>query len=173
MEYEGDIYVIVDYQHVKPGKGGAFVRTKLKNLRTKRILDKTFRAEERFQDAFVEEKKAQYLYAGADTYHFMDQQTFEEISIDAERLSGIVNYLKENMEISLLCYQNEILEAKLPMFISLKIEHTEPGIKGDTAKGSFKPAVLETGATVQVPLFIDTGDVIKIDTRTGEYVERV
>lgn len=172
LEYDGDIYSIVEFQPVKPGKGGAFTRTKLRNLRTKKILDRTFRVEERFEEAFVEEKKMQYLYNSGDTYHFMDQETFEEMMISKEQLLGIIDYLKDNMDVSVICYHHEIIEVKLPIFINLKVTHTEPGIKGDTAKGSFKPATLETGATIQVPLFINENDVIKIDTRSGSYIER-
>ncbi len=173
LEYDSDIYVIVDYQHVKPGKGGSFVRTKLKNLRTKKILEKTFRSEEKFLEAFIEEKKIQYLYASGASYHFMDQETFEELVIEAEKLSNIVELLKENIDVTLVIYKNEVLEVRLPMFLQLKVTHTEPGIKGDTAKGSFKPATLETGATIQVPLFVNENDIIKIDTRSKAYVERV
>ncbi|MFH1459581.1 MAG: elongation factor P [Candidatus Omnitrophota bacterium] len=173
IEYEGQLFAVVEYQHVKPGKGGAFVRTKLRSLRTKRIVEKTFRPDEKFQDAFVEEKKMQYLYSSANTYHFMDQETFEEFTLDSEKLADIASYLKENMEVGVIIYKHEVIEVKLPIFIESKIEHTEPGIKGDTARNSFKPATIETGAIIQVPLFINNGDRIKIDTRTGEYVERV
>ena len=172
IEYDGGIYVIVEYQPVKPGKGGAFTRTKMRNLRTKKILDRTFRVEERFEEAYVEEKRMQFLYSAADTYHFMDQDTFEEFSLEKEMMGTTVDYLKENMDVSVVSYKHEILEVKLPVFVTLKIAHTEPGIKGDTAKSSFKPATLETGAVVQVPLFINQDDLIKIDTRTGTYVER-
>ncbi|MFH1093395.1 MAG: elongation factor P [Candidatus Omnitrophota bacterium] len=170
---EGEIYSVIEFHSVKPGKGGAFIRSKLRNLRTKKTIEKTFRSEERFEEAFIENKKLQYLYNSGDTYHFMDGDTFEEIMIAKEKLTEIVSYLKENMDVSVVYYNNEIIEVELPIFIVLKIEHTEPGIKGDTAKGSFKPAILETGATIQVPLFINENDVIKIDTRSGSYVERV
>ena len=171
---DGEIFQIVEYQHVKPGKGGAFVRTRMKNLRTKRMLDKTFRPEEKFEEAFIEEKKIQYLYNSKDTYHFMDQETYEEVFFDKERLGEeITSLLKENMEVSAIYCKNELLEINLPMFIELKIVQTEPGFKGDTAKSSFKPATLETGAKISVPLFVNENDVIKIDTRTNSYVERV
>ena len=170
LEYSGDIYSIVEFQPVKPGKGGAFTRTKLRNLRTKK---RTFRVEEKFEEAFVEEKRMQYLYHSGDTYHFMDQQTFEQMMISKNQLLDIIDYLKDNMEVSVVCYHHEIIEVKLPIFINLKIAHTEPGIKGDTAKGAFKPAILETGATIQVPLFVNENDMIKIDTRSGSYIERV
>ncbi len=173
LEIDGEVFVIVEYQPVKPGKGGAFVRTKMKNLRTKKVLDRTFRAEEKFQEAFVEEKKAQFLYESGHLYHFMDQDTYEEIIVDKERLSEIIPFMKENMEISIIIYQGQIIEARLPMFIELKVTHSEPGIRGDTSKSAFKPANLETGVSILVPLFVNVGDTIKIDTRTGEYVERV
>ncbi|MDD5747089.1 MAG: elongation factor P [Candidatus Omnitrophica bacterium] len=172
LVYEGDIYTVIEYQQVKPGKGGAFTRTKLKNLRSKKILDRTFRVEEKFEEAFVEEKKTHYLYNSGDTYHFMDQDSFEELSISAKQIDTIIPYLKENAEVTVIIYNGAVIEVKLPIFLELKIAHTEPGIKGDTARSSFKPATLETGATIQVPLFINENDTIKIDTRTGEYVER-
>lgn len=170
---EGEIYSVIDFQAVKPGKGGAFVRSKFRNLRTKKTIEKTFRSEERFEEAFIEDKKLQYLYNSGDTYYFMCGDTFEEIMIEKSKLGDIVNYLKDNTDVNVLYYNKEIIEVALPIFMELKIEHTEPGIKGDTAKGSFKPATLETGATIQVPLFINENDMIKIDTRTGSYVERV
>lgn len=173
IEYDGGIYVIVDFQPVKPGKGGAFTRTKLRNLRTKKILERTFRVEEKLNDAFIEEKKVQYLYNAGNSYHFMDQETFEEITLDNEVLSDVTGFLIENMDVSLVSYQKEILEVKLPIHVELTIEHTEPGFKGDTSKSSLKPATLETGADIMVPLFVEQGDRIKIDTRTGQYVERV
>lgn len=173
LELDGAIYVIVDYQPVKPGKGGAFTRTRLKNLRTKRIIEKTFRVEERFQEAYIEEKKVQYLYRAGDMYHFLDQQTFEELIIEADKLSDISKFLKDNIEVTVIFYKNELIEIVLPIFLELKITHTEPGIRGDTARSAYKPATLETGAAIQVPLFITENDIIKLDTRTGEYVERV
>ncbi|RKY37705.1 MAG: elongation factor P [Candidatus Omnitrophota bacterium] len=173
IDLDGGLYTIVEYQHVKPGKGGAFVRTKLKNMRTKKIIDKTFRPDEKFQDAFIEDKKIQYLYQAGSLYYFMDLETFEEIVIEKEKLEDVVGFLKDNMEVLMISYKEQIIEIRFPSFIELKIAHTEPGIKGDTAKGSFKPATLETGAIIQVPLFVNENDSIKIDTRTGEYVERV
>ncbi len=172
IELDGQVYSIVEFQPVKPGKGGAFVRTKLKNLRNKKILEKTFRAEERFQEAFVEEKKMQYLYNAHQMYHFMDKESFEELIVAQEKLDAVMNFLKENMEISIVLYQNKVIDIKLPIFIKLKVVQTEPGIRGDTSRSSYKPAILETGANIQIPLFINIDDVIKVDTRTGSYVER-
>lgn len=172
IELEGELYTIIEYQHVKPGKGGAFVRTKLKNLRTKNMVEKTFRGGERLQEAFIEEKKIQYLYKSTHLYHFMDQENYEEIMLDENKLSKVIDFLKENMEITAVFYQNKVIEVKLPIFVELKVVTTEPGVKGDTAKSAFKPAQLESGATIQVPLFIEQNDIIKIDTRTSQYVER-
>lgn len=173
IEYDGGIYVIVDFQPVKPGKGAAFTRTKMRNLRTKKMLERTFRVEEKLEVAFIEEKKMQFLYAAGNTFHFMDQETFEEATMEKSVLGDIVGYLQENMEVSIISYKKELLEVKLPIFVELTIVHTEPGIRGDTTKSSLKPATLETGATISVPLFINQDDRIKIDTRTGAYVERV
>lgn len=173
LEYEGDIYVVMEYEHVKPGKGGAFCRTKLKNLRSKKIIDRTFRAEEKFPEVFVEGKKAQYLYRAADTLHFMDQKNYEEITVSLSQLEGNEKFLKENMDVEIVMHQHEVIEVLMPIFVQARISHTEPGIKGDTARNTFKSATIETGAIIQVPLFINENDVIKIDTRSGDYVERV
>lgn len=171
---DGALYQIIEFQHIKPGKGGAFVRTRLKNMRNKSVIDKTFRAGEKVQEAFIETKKIQYTYYNSgNTYFFMDSQTYEEIAIPEKLLGNNKRFLKEGMEISSLWHKHDIIDVTLPIFINLKVEHTEPGIRGDTAKQANKPATLETGAVVQVPLFVDTGDTIKVDTRTGGYVERV
>ena len=169
---DGNVYQIIEYQHVKPGKGAAFVRTKLRNLKNGNIQERTFRGDEKIEEAFIEERKLQYLYASGSIHHFIDQENFEEITIPQDRLSDKIKFLKDNLQVTACFYKNENLNINLPNFIEFKIIHTEPGIKGDTAKGGSKSAKIETGATVQVPLFIDTGDRIKIDTRTGEYVER-
>lgn len=166
-------YIVIDTQHVKPGKGSAFVRAKIRNLKNNSIQEKTFRGDEKIEAAFIEERKIQYLYAAGDMYHFMDQDNFEELAVQEAIIGEKKNFLKDNLEVSASFYKSQILNVNLPNFIEFKITHTEPGIKGDTAKGGTKPAEIETGATIQVPLFIDAGDVIKIDTRTGQYVERV
>jgi elongation factor P len=168
-----DIYQVLEYQHVKPGKGAAFVRTKLRNLKTANVQERTFRTDEKIEEAFIEERQLQYLYASGDTYHFMDQNNFEEIAIPKDILGDKTNFLKDNLDVSANFYKNEILNINLPNFIEFKIIYTEMGIKGDTAKSGTKPAKIETGAIVQVPLFIDVGDRIKLDTRTGEYITRV
>lgn len=170
---DGILYQIIEFQHIKPGKGGAFVRTRLKNMQTKAVIDKTFRAGEKIEDAFIETKKMQYMYHSGENYFFMDTQTFEELAISEDILQDKKNFLKEGMELAALYHQRNIIDLNLPVFIELRVRHTEPAIKGDTAKQSFKPATLETGAVIQVPLFINIDDIIKVDTRTGEYVERV
>ena len=169
---DDEVYLVIETQHVKPGKGAAFVRAKLRNLRNSSIQEKTFRGDEKIGAAFVEERKLQYLYSSGTIYHFMDQDNFEEITIGEDNLGDKKKFLKDNLEVMGYFYKNETLNINLPNFIEFKIVHTEPGIKGDTAKSGTKPAQIETGATIQVPLFIDTGDKIKVDTRTGEYIER-
>ena len=169
---DSTVYQIVDLQHVKPGKGAAFVRTKLKNIKIGTVIERTFRGEEKIQDAFVEEKKLQYLYHKDAIYHFMDQESFEELIINQETLQENIMLLKDNIEVTALIYDGEILTIILPNFINLRVEYTEPGAKGDTVKAGSKLARLETGAEIQVPLFIDSGNVIKIDTRSKQYVER-
>ena len=169
---DGGVLMVIETQHVKPGKGAAFVRVKLRDLKNGSIQEKTFRGDEKIDEAFVEEKKLQYLYASGRMYHFMDQENFEEIAISEDNLQDKKKFLKDNLEISGYFYKGETLNISLPNFIEFKIIHTEPGIKGDTAKSGTKPAQIESGATMQVPLFINVGDIIKVDTRTGEYVER-
>lgn len=170
---DGDVYAAIDIHHVKPGKGSAFVRVKIRKLKNNSVLERTFRGDEKIEQAFVEERKLQYLYFSGDMFHFMDQDTFEEIDISAEALGENKMFLKDNLAVSGYFYQHETLNVSLPNFVEYAITHTEPGIKGDTAKSGNKPAEIETGATVQVPLFINEGDIVKVDTRTGTYVERV
>ncbi len=169
---DGDVYIVIDTQHVKPGKGAAFVRAKLKNPKNGSIQEKTFRGDEKIEAAFVEERKLQYLYKSGSMYHFMDQDNYEEVAIAEDVLGEKQKFLKDNLDVSGYFYKNEVLNVNLPNFIEVEITHTEPGIKGDTAKSGTKPATIETGAAIQVPLFVNTGDRIKVDTRTGEYVER-
>lgn len=169
---DGEVYQVIEFQHVKPGKGAAFVRTKLRDLKNGSIQERTFRGDGKIEEAFIEERKLQYLYTAGGVYHFMDQENFEEITILKEHLGDKIKFLKDNLDVTAYLYKDEILNINLPNFIKFKIIHTEPGIKGDTAKSGTKPAKIETGATVQVPLFINTGDMIKVDTRTQEYVER-
>ena len=170
---EGEIYQIIEFQHVKPGKGAAFVRVKLRNLRTSNVLEKTFRGDEKIEEAYIEERKLQYQYTTGDMYHFMAQDNYEELAISKDTLGNKVKFLKDNIEVTSYSYKDEVLSVNLPNFIECSIKHTEPGIKGDTAKSGTKPAEIETGAIIQVPLFVDIDDRIKVDTRTGTYVERV
>lgn len=168
-----EVYQVVDYQHVKPGKGAAFVRTKLKNLTTGAVLERTYKTDDKIEDAFVEQRKLRYIYHDGDFYHFMDQDTFEDSVMSANQLADAIDFLKEELDVNAYFYSGKLIKIEVPTFINLKIEHTEPGIKGDTAKSGTKPATLETGAVVQVPLFVDVGDVIKVDTRTKSYIERI
>ena len=168
----GDLYSIVQFQHIKPGKGGAFVRTKLKNLRLDRVIDKTFREADKVEDIYIEQRKLQYLYGTGDVYHFMDNKDYEQVAIDRYHLKNCLNYLKEGEEITANFHDSDVIAVSLPVFVKLRVKHTEPGIRGDTARGGFKTAELETGLSIQVPLFVNTNDLLKIDTRTGKYVER-
>lgn len=172
LELDGEVWSVVEFLHVKPGKGAAFVRTKLKNVRTGAVAERTFRAGERVARARIDTRQMQYLYSSGDEYHFMDTDTFEQIGLPASTLEGAVNYLKENMVIGIQFYEGEAIGVDLPTAVELEVTETEPGFKGDTATGGTKPATLETGLVVQVPLFIEQGDVLKIDTRTGEYLSR-
>ncbi len=172
IELNGGIYSIVDFQHVKPGKGGAFVRTKLKNVKTGLVVDKTFRAGEKMEQAIIDRKTMQYLYNDGDNYCFMNKENYEQISIFKEQISGLVELLKEGNDVEVVFCKGNIIGVELPNFMSLKVIKTMPGVKGNTVSGALKPATLETGAIIQVPLFIKEGDVIKIDTREKKYIER-
>jgi len=173
VEIDGDVYMVVDFQHVKPGKGAAFVRTKIKNIKTGQVFERNFRAGEKLNRAMVERKTMQYLYSEGNVYYFMDTQTYEQIPLIEDQMGDAIKYLKENMEVMVMFYDGVSIGIELPTFVELEVTQTEPGFKGDTATGGSKPATLETGLTVQVPLFINIGDVIRVDTRTGEYLSRV
>jgi elongation factor P len=173
IKFKNDLYSIVDFQHVKPGKGGAFVRSTLKNLKTGRVLDNTFRAGEKVDTVRVERKKYQYLYREGESLVCMDNETYEQINIPNNLFGDAVNFLKESEEVEILFNGSDIISVDTPVFATLKVVETEPGFKGNTATGAVKPAKVETGAVVNVPLFINVDDVLKVDTRTGEYVERV
>lgn len=173
VEIEGSIYQILEFQHVKPGKGAAFVRTKLKNIKNGGVVEKTFRPTEKFPPARIERKDMQYLYNDGDMYYFMDVETFDQSALGAENIGDSLKFVKENEMVKLCSHNGEVFAIEPPLFVELAITETEPGFKGNTATGATKPAVVETGATVYVPLFVNTGDVIKIDTRTGEYLSRV
>jgi len=173
IELDGQPYLMTEFQHVKPGKGGAFVRTKLKNMITGAVLEKTFRAGEKVATPDLEEKKMQFLYETDGQFYFMDSVTYEQMFFSEEDLGGNRDLLKENMVCNVLFYRGEPVGVDIPMFIELAVAETEPGVRGDTASGGSKPARVETGAIIQVPLFISEGDIIKIDTRTRDYLERV
>lgn len=163
---------IIDFQHVKPGKGGAFVRTKLKNAKTGRVLEKTFRAGEKVEQARLDRRNMQYLYSDGTTYTFMDTQSYEQDELSGEFIGDNALYLKENMEVQVVFHSGNAIGIDLPLSVELAVKETTAGIKGDTVQGGTKPATLETGATVNVPMFIDVGETIKVDTRTGDYLER-
>ena len=173
VEIDGDAYTIVDFQHVKPGKGAAFVRSKLRNMRTGAVIEKTFNAGEKLPKAHLERRDMEYLYHDGDYYVFMDQENYEQSLLTEAQMVDATNYLKENMALSILMFKNEIIGVDLPAQVELEVVETEPGIKGDTASGGNKPATLETGAVVRVPFFINVGDKIRVNTKTGDYIERV
>ncbi|GIN73542.1 elongation factor P [Bacillus sp. J14TS2] len=172
IETDGGIWRVIDFQHVKPGKGAAFVRSKLRNLRTGAIQEKTFRAGEKVERAQIDNKTMQYLYANGDMHVFMDNETYEQIELPEAQIEYELQFLKENMEVHLIMYQGETLGVDLPNTVELEVSETEPGIKGDTASGGSKPATLETGLTVQVPFFVNTGDRLVINTSDASYVSR-
>lgn len=173
IEYEGDIYIILEFQHVKPGKGAAFVRTKLKNLKTGAVVEKTFRPTEKMTKAHIDRLDMQYLYTDGDLFHFMNTENFEQIAVNASDVGDTLKFVKENEMVKILSYEGEVFGIEPPLFVELEITETEPGFAGNTATGATKPATVETGAQVLVPLFINQGEIIKIDTRTGEYLGRV
>ena len=172
FEADGNILQIIEFQHVKPGKGAAFVRTKTRNVITGAVLERTYNPNDKYPTAFVERKDMQYLYADGDLYYFMDMETYEQLPIDSHKLGDSFAFVKENMEVKVLSYKGNVFGIEPPNFVELKITQTDPGFKGDTATNATKPATLETGAQIKVPLFIEEGEMIKIDTRTGEYMER-
>ncbi|MBQ4062137.1 MAG: elongation factor P [Christensenellaceae bacterium] len=173
IEIDGQVWVIVDFQHVKPGKGAAFVRTKIKNVITGSVLEKSFNPTEKFPKAMVERKDMQYLYNDGELYYFMDTETYDQLPLNFDKVEDALPYMKENMEVSIKFFKGEAFSVEPPNFVEMEVTETEPGFKGDTATAGNKPAIIETGAKVMVPLFINTGDVIRIDTRTGEYMARV
>lgn len=173
IEMDGTLYTIVYFQHVKPGKGGAFVRTRLKNLKTGQVMEKTFRAGEKVELAILDKHRMQYLYGEGPNAVFMDTETYEQMPISLEEVGGAADYLKEGLIVEVSLYEGRPVGVEPPVFVELEVAETAPGVKGDTASGGSKPAVLETGLAVNVPLFIEEGATIKVDTRSGEYVERV
>ena len=173
IEFEGNIYQIIEFQHVKPGKGAAFVRTKLKNIKSGGVVEKSFRPTEKCEKAHIERKDMQYLYNDGDLYYFMDPETYDQIPISSAAIGDSLKFVKENEMVKICSHKGNVFAVEPPLFVELTVTETEPGFKGDTATGATKPATVETGATVYVPLFVETDDVIKIDTRTGEYLSRV
>ncbi len=173
IELDGQLYTVLEYEHIKMGRGSAQLRLKLRNLRTGATIERTFQASQRFNRVRLDHHNVQFLYSDDDTYHFMDTETFDQLALNREQLGDAVNYLKEGMTLQLLTYEGQPVSVELPITVDLKDEYTEPGYKGETATGGTKPARLETGLTIQVPLFVNTGDVVRVDTRTGQYLERV
>lgn len=173
IELDGEIYTVVDFQHVKPGKGAAFVRSKLKNVRTGSTTEKTFRAGEKVPRAIIERKEMEYLYNNGEEYILMDMESYEQVSLSANQLADNAKFMKENMHLMMMVFKGECVGIELPHSVELTVVETDPGFKGDTASGGSKPAKLETGLVVQVPFFINEGDMLRIDTRSGEYLERL
>ncbi len=172
FDMDGSVMQIIEFQHVKPGKGAAFVRTKLRNVITGAVVEKTFNPTDKYPTAHVERKDMQYLYNDGDLYYFMDMETYEQLPINKDKLGDNFKFVKEEMMCKIVSYKDNVIAVEPPMFVELEVTETEPGFKGDTATGASKPATLETGAQIKVPLFINIGDKLKIDTRTGEYLER-
>ena len=173
FEMDGNVYRVVEFQHVKPGKGSAFVRTKIKNVITGSVLEKTFNPSEKFQAAEIEKKEMQYLYEDGGLYYFMDNETYEQIPLNKEQLGDSLKFLKENMNVKVLSYKGKVFSIEPPIFVELEVTYTEPGFSGNTATTSGKPATLENGYEITVPMFVNIGDIIRVDTRTGEYMERI
>ena len=173
LEIDNAVFQVIEFQHVKPGKGAAFVRTKLKNIKNGGVVEKTFRPTDKYPPAHIERSDMQYLYADGDMFHFMNVETYDQIALSEEQIGDSLKFVKENEMVKMLSHQGQVFSVEPPLFVELVITDTEPGFKGDTATGATKPAVVETGATVYVPLFVEQGDKISIDTRTGEYMKRV
>ena len=172
FDMDGNVMQVVEFQHVKPGKGAAFVRTKIKNVITGAVIERTFSPTDKFENAYVERKEMEYLYNDGELYYFMDTETYEQIPLEASKLDDNFRFVKENMTCKILSYKGNVFSVEPPTFVELEVVDTEPGFKGDTATGTTKPATLETGAVVKVPLFIEIGNKLKIDTRDGAYIER-
>ncbi len=173
LEIEGNVYQVLEFMHVKPGKGAAFVRTKLKNIINGGVVEKTFRPTETFEEAYIERKTMQYLYNDGDLYYFMDNETYDQIAVNSDDVGDALKFVKENENVTVSSYQGKVFAIEPPFTVELVVTETEPGFKGNTAQGATKPAIVETGAQVAVPLFVEQGEKIKIDTRTGEYLSRV
>ncbi|MBR6322490.1 MAG: elongation factor P [Lachnospiraceae bacterium] len=172
IEYEDGVWQIIEFQHVKPGKGAAFVRTKLKNIISGGVVETSFRPTDRFENAIIDRKDMQYLYNDGDFYYFMDNETFEQVALTKDQIGDTLKFVKENEICKLCSYKGSVFSVEPPLFVELEITDTEPGFKGNTATGATKPAIVETGAQIAVPLFVNQGDRVRIDTRTGEYMQR-
>ena len=173
IEFEGNVYQVIEFQHVKPGKGAAFVRTKLRNIKNGGVVEKTFRPTEKCPQAHIERSDMQYLYSDGELYHFMDVETYDQIALNEDAIGDALKFVKENEMVKMLSHNGEVFSVEPPLFVELEVTETEPGFKGDTSTGATKPATVETGATLNVPLCVEIGDKLKIDTRTGEYLSRV
>ncbi len=172
IEWEGGVWTIVEFQHVKPGKGAAFVRTKIKNVMTGAVIERSFNPTDKMPRAIIESKEMEYLYSDGELYYFMDPESFEQIPLNHDKVAEAIKFVKENTKVTIRYFNGEAFSVEAPNFVELEISHTEPGFKGNTASNTYKPATLETGYEIMVPLFINIGDVIKVDTRTGEYLSR-
>ncbi len=173
FEFEGNVYQVVEFQHVKPGKGAAFVRTKMKNVMTGGVVERTFNPTEKVEQARIDRKEMEYLYEDSGLYYFMDQETYEQMPLSADQLGDALKFVMENMTVKILSYKGNVFAVEPPTFVELTVTETEPGVKGNTATNVTKPATVQTGATITVPMFVNEGDTIRIDTRTGEYMERI
>ncbi len=173
LKIDGNIWVVLSYQHVKPGKGSAFARVRIRNVKTHQVLERTFRSSESLDDIELEEKRLQMMYKSTDGVHFMDHESYEEVVVKEDIIGDEIKFLQENMEVVAVCFEHEVLQVILPNFIIAEVTHAEPGLKGDSSKSNSKPVTIDTGATIAAPLFINQGEFIRIDTRTGDYVERV
>ena len=173
IEYEGGVFQVIEFMHVKPGKGAAFVRTKLRNIKNGGVVEQTFRPTEKYPQAHIEKSDMQYLYTDGELYHFMDVETYDQIALNDEAIGDALKFVKENEMVKMLSHNGQVFSVEPPLFVELEVTETEPGFKGNTSTGATKPATVETGATLNVPLFVEIGDKLKIDTRTGEYLSRV
>jgi elongation factor P len=173
IEYDGQVYRVIEFQHVKPGKGAAFVRTKLKDIRNGGVIETSFRPTEKFEEAQIDRIDMQYLYKDGDTYNFMNAETFDQVALTEDDIADVMKFVKENEFVKVLSYKGQIFSVEPPLFVELEVTETEPGFKGNTSTGATKPCIVETGAQVMVPLFVEIGDILQIDTRTGEYLKRV
>ena len=173
FDMDGAVFQIIEFQHVKPGKGAAFVRTKIRNVITGAVVERTFNPTDKFPEAYIERKEMQYMYTDGELYYFMDMESYEQIPLNKDKLPDTFEFVKENEMVKIISYKGDVFGVEPPTFVELRVTHSEPAIKGDTVNNTMKPATMETGVTIKVPMFISEGDVLKIDTRTGEYLERV